>query len=239
MVRTVLIDDEKASICVLTSLFEEYFHFVEVVGNATSVKEGKKEILKHKPDLVFLDIEMGDGTGFDLLESISVTDFKVVFITAYSEYALKAIKKRAFDYLLKPIDVDELRDTLSQIKTELQQNEMHTTKYPSKLNIPYKNGSLYIEVNKISRIEAQGSYCKIYTTDKEEYIVSNNLKHFENKLNPNQFFRCHHSHLINLSKVERIINEMGMIAVLNDGTHVDISKRKKCEFHRSMGLSLE
>ncbi len=238
MIKTILIDDEKSSIKVLNALFKEYFDFIEVIDTATSVKTGKVSILKHNPDLVFLDIKMNDGTGFDLLKSLPFINFKIIFMTAYSEYALKAIKTQALDYLLKPIDVDELTETLLSFKKEFEREKSIQCSYPSKILVPYKNGSIYLEVSKIIRIEAQGSYCKIFVEGKGDYLISNNLKHFEGKMNPNQFFRCHHSHLINLEKVESINNEVGMEVVLTDGSRIDVSRRKKAEFYKAMDINL-
>jgi two-component system LytT family response regulator len=238
MIRTILIDDEDSSIQVLKTLINKYFNFIEIVGTANSVKNSKKLILEQSPDLIFLDIEMTDGTGFDLLDTVPTEKFKVIFITAYSEYTLKAIKKRAFDYLLKPIDIDELESTIFQVQKEIQKPRTKSVKYPSKINIPYKSGSAYLDTSSIIRLEAHGSYSKIHISDNEEFLVSNNLKHFENKLNPANFFRCHHSHIVNLSKVKRVINEMGTMAILEDGSHIDISKRKKNEFFRRMEMNI-
>ncbi|ELR72726.1 two component transcriptional regulator, LytTR family [Fulvivirga imtechensis AK7] len=231
MIRVVLIDDENTAIRALQTLLHEYFDYIEVVGTASSLDEGKIVVLRQKPDLVFLDIELRDGTGFDLLEAIPV-NFKVVFVTAYSEYALKAIKKRAFDYLLKPVDVDELARTLDDIKRELQTRE--APRYPARLSIPCKNGSLYIQADQILKLDASGSYSKIFLENGDSHMASHNLSYFEKLLDPGRFFRCHHSHIVNLTKVKRVLFEMGMIVVLTDGSCVDVSKRKKTEFNQRM-----
>lgn len=232
MIKAVLIDDETSAIKALQALLKEYFSFITVAATATSITAGKKAVLKHQPDLVFLDIELQDGSGFDLLESIPV-NFKVIFVTAYSEYALQAIKKRAFDYILKPIDVDELAKTLDEVKRTLW-NQTEASSYSSTLSIPCKNGNVYAPADQIIRLDAHGSYCKIFMENGEAYMVSNNLSHFEKMLNPKQFFRCHNSHIINLSKVKKVLQEMGTVAVLSDGAQVDISKRRKAEFNLRM-----
>lgn len=234
MIKTILIDNEDTLRQELKIILDEECDFIEVISVENSVEEGRKSILKYSPDLIFLDIELADGTGFDLLKSIPTIDFKIIFMTASLKYAVQAIKKGAFDYLLKPIDVDELSVTLFRIKRTLKIPNRDIERDGARFSIPYQNGIVYLEINKIIRIEAQGSYCKIHTNDQAVYTVSSRLKSYERKLGIHTFFRCHHSHIINLSKVSRVINEMKIVAVMDDGSHIDISTRRKNEFYKSM-----
>jgi len=229
MIKAILIDDENSAINALSTLLTEYFDFVEVIATANSVDEGYKVLTNHTPDIIFLDVEMPDGTGFDLLKRFSSTPFKVIFVTAYSEYAIKAIKEKAFDYLLKPIDINELTSTLQQLKGSIKPKST-----PSRISVPCKNGHQYLKTDHIIKIAASGSYCKIYLTTGENLTVSSNLKHFEQILCGQKFYRCHHSYIVNLDKVVSVINDIGAIAVLEDDSQVDISKRKKHDFIEHM-----
>lgn len=231
MIKAVVIDDESSAISALKAVLDEYFSFVEVIATGRSIAEGRKILLKHSPDLLFLDIELQDGSGFDLLEAIPV-NFKVVFVTAYSEYALKAIKKRAFDYLLKPVDIDELAKTLDHMRKAPDRGAL--SGYAQRISIACRNGNLFVSTDDILRLEAQGSYSIIFLENGDSYLVSHNLSYFEKVLDPVHFYRCHHSHIINLGKVTRAIHELGTVAILCDGSRVDVSKRKKTEFNHRM-----
>lgn len=226
MIKAVIIDDEKLAVTTLQTFLEEYFDDIEVVGTASSLDDAKIVLLKQNPDLVFLDIKLKDGTGFELLDSLSA-DFRVIFVTAYSEYALEAIKKRAYDYLLKPVDIDELTDALYHVRKELQSSD--SFKHATRLAVPCKNGSIYVKINEIMRVEAHGSYSKIFLESGITHMISHNLSYIEKLLNPALFFRCHYSHIVNLSKVEKVIHELGILAVLSDGSQVQVSTRKKVD----------
>lgn len=244
MIKAVIIDDEKKSREVLKSLIEQNFPEINVAGMADGVSSGYDLIKEHSPEVVFLDIKMGDGTGFDLLEKLQDKNLKIIFTTAYDKFALKAIKYSALDYLMKPIDPEELRSTIEKIekqKSSLPDNEqlrflLESFKKPgnfSKITLLTGNAYEVVNIDDIVRCEAEGSYTKFILVNKKQILVSFSLKHYEDLLPENDFFRIHHHHLINMHHVQKILKEDGGYVVLSDGSKLEISRRKKDIFmHR-------
>ncbi|HAA10203.1 MAG TPA: hypothetical protein DCE41_00335 [Cytophagales bacterium] len=235
--RTLIIDDDEKALMALKFYLDNYFPWVELVGTAANVTDGRAAIMQHQPDLVFLDIEMPDGLGVDLLEKFKQRDFEVVYTTGHEEYALRAIKQRAFDYLLKPIDLDDLQAALEDIRKRRVSSpspESLSIHYPERLAVPQKTGLELVPVVEIMHINADGGYTKLCTSQGKQYTSSHNLKHWEEQLNPQDFFRCHHAHLVQLRYVRHITSEGGYTATLTNGTKIEISRRRFSDFQQAL-----
>ncbi len=234
-ITAIIVDDEINSISSLKTLLFELNAGIEVVGEATRVEQGVELIKATKPDLVFLDIEMPKKDGFELLRAFDRPNFKVIFITGYSHYAIKAIKFSALDYILKPIDKNELlaaieksRDELSDQKSRLDSfSELLESSTPDFIVIPSVNGFSKLLLHSIQYIEAKSGNYSIFYTDKGRTLVATKpLNYYENLLLQNSFFRCHRSYIVNINKVkgwESAKNEL----VLQDETRLAVSARKK------------
>ena len=244
-IRAIIIDDEEMGRVALRNMVRDYCKQTEVIAEADDVGTGIAAIRKHKPDLVFLDIEMTTGTGFDLLAKLQPVDFEVIFTTAYAQYAIRAFKTAALAYLLKPVDLQDLvaaeqkiiarmgeKDSFERVKVLLE--SIHNR--PRKIALPTLEGALYPEVHDILRLEAQGSYTFVYFMDGRRLMVSGNLKVFEDMLLPHGFFRSHKSHLINLQYVREYQKGKVGTLVLVDGSSVKLSPGKKQEFLEKMDL---
>lgn len=231
MIKAVIIDDIPEAIAVLKADLENYCVNIEVVGSAEGVVTGAKIIKELQPDLVFLDIQMKDGTGFDLLEILNEVNFKLIFTTASDEYAVKAFKFSAVDYLLKPIDPDELMDAVSRVEGQdkpaqridlLRENFVKAKRIAlntlEKIHI--------VNVEEILRCESNINYTMFYFTDNSKLLVTKTLKEFDNLLSGHNFIRVHQSHLINTHFIKEFLKSDGVI-VMRDGTKVPVSTRKK------------
>lgn len=240
--KVVIVEDEKNSREGLRNLIEEFCTDTEVKGMASSVDEGIALIKEVKPDLLMLDIEMQTATGFDLLEKLGEVNFDVIFTTAYEQYAIKAIKFSAIDYLLKPIDVNELVQAVDRVKAKrnntnsnqqvelLLKNLKLENPKTHKITLSTSEGMVFIPVTEIIRCEAQGAYTTFFLKENKKILVSKNLKEYESLLSDYNFFRIHNSHLINLGEVERYIKSDGGYVVMKDGSQVAISNTRKDEF---------
>jgi two-component system LytT family response regulator len=241
MITALLVDDEKKNRDSLKKLLTEYCPAVEVIGEAGSVEEAILFLRKQKPGLVFLDVEMPNGSGFDLLRQVDRIDFKIIFVTAHSHYAIKAIRFSAVDYLLKPVDTDDLIAAVKKASEENVNTEEHykgllnnlstTTSY--KLAIPIKDGFAFLAPDEIIRLQADGTYTHIYTST-EKYTGTKNIKEYEQLLADQNFFRSHNSHLINLKHVKRFSRLDGYFVHMSDSSVAEISRRKKEEFIEMM-----
>ena len=239
MIKALIIDDDSISRMLLREILKKTIANVELLGEASSVEEGLALIEQKDPDVVFLDISMPDGTGFDLLDKLKKIDFKIIFITAYSEYAIKAFKYSAFDYLVKPINVEELAKAINRIpKTKkvdskiavnaLKANIMASGEHGAKtIALPELNGFAIIDVDKIVRCEGLRNYTRIIFRDEAEKIVSRTLLEFENLLTPLGFIRIHRSHLVNLANVVRYIKAQGGLVELRTGELLKVSTKYK------------
>ena len=231
MYRAIIVDDELTGINTLKILIERYTSNIKVVATATEPENGIKLIEDYKPDIIFLDISMPRINGFDLLDKLNYKGFKLVFTTAHEEFALKAIKNKAYDYLLKPIDIDELRDCISNITADIVENkDAPKTSLPSIIELNVKDGILFIKPSDIIRLEASGSYTTIYLANNEKHMASKNLKDYEAQLDPSSFYRCHTSHVVNLHKVVKLISIDGLYAKMSDDSLVEISRKNKQAF---------
>jgi len=248
-VKAIIVEDELRSREFLNNLVKEYCPAVQVLATAATVDEAIQAINTHKPELVFLDIELHTGTGFDVLESVVDTNFHVIFTTAYDHYAVKAIKFSAVDYLLKPIDVDELQSAVQKVSNKLSGNNkqalqvlLQNLRKPLgsdfSITLATSEGLEFVPLQQIIRLEASGPYTHFFLKEGKKIIVSKNLKEYELLLTEHHFFRVHNSHIINMKEVKRMIKTDGGYAIMNDESMISISPKKKDEFMQQMGLRL-
>lgn len=236
--KTIIIDDNLNAQEFLEELLKFHLPGLTLLGKACNVHEGKQLIASTAPDLVFLDVEMPQGTGFDLLQQIKEINFQVIFTTAYEKYALQAIRFSALDYLLKPIDATELsialdkarentQKELSQLKINtLLQNLRQQINTDQKLVLKDKYGMQITTVKDIIRLEADNNYTRFFIQNQSPILVSKSLKDYENILPKHYFFRCHKSHLVNLDYLLRYDKRDEEVLVLSDKSRVPVSRRK-------------
>jgi two-component system LytT family response regulator len=245
----VIVDDENHSRETLKNLVVEFCEGVEVLATASSVTEAITAIKNTKPDIVFLDIELQTGTGFDILDQIENITFEVIFTTAFEQYALKAVKFSSLDYLLKPIDLEELQkavDKARKIKDKDVYNKkletlLHNLKQQqpttNKICLSTTDGYEFINVEEICYCKAEGSYTSFKLIDGATHLVSKHLKEYETLLADQYFMRVHNSFLINLNEVKKYIKSDGGYILMNNGDSVSISRNKKDDFFKIMNLS--
>ncbi|MCH8332257.1 MAG: response regulator transcription factor, partial [Bacteroidetes bacterium] len=220
MIKSIIIDDEDKARKNLESLLVEFCNDVEVVAMEGTVDEGITAIKKSKPDVV-LDIKMRNETGFDLLEKMDNIDFDIIFVTAHDEYAIQAFKFSAIDYIMKPINIEDLQNAIEKVATKqkedrpkmnyeiLKENISRSNVGQKKIAIPTSEGLLFIQVKDIIRCEADGSYTHIFLANKDKITVSKILKEFEGLLTEYNFLRVHQSHLINLEHIKKYVSAKG------------------------------
>jgi len=246
MLRTILIDDEADGRESLRLALEKYCPEVAIVGICENAETGKKAIEKLQPDLVFLDVQMPRISGFDLLQQLTRISFGVIFVTAFDRYAIKAIKFSALDYLLKPIDIDELLNAVhkaSQQSFPVQRhvyqsvfsNSQHRLGKIEKVAVPTHDGIDFYPTDDIIYCQADGSYTTLFLRGKPKQLICKKLIEFEHLLAESGFFRVHHSSLINLKHVQKYIRGEGGYVILTDNFHVDVSRRRKEEFLQLLG----
>lgn len=237
--KTLIVDDDANSRAILQSMIEKGHPELGPIFLAKNLREADELVRKEKPELVFLDVELPDGTGFDLLERVCVNDFKLVFTTAFEHYAVRAFKFNAIDYLLKPFSPDELADAIRKAlaKTPVSsgtQSLLNLIDFvrgsAKKLALPMLSGFEYVEVKDIIRCEAEGNYTRVYMRDKQMHLISRTLKNYEQLLVPEGFMRVHAAHLINLKEVKSYRKGEGGYIVMCDGSTVEVSRNKKNEF---------
>ena len=229
--KALIVDDELHGRENLKKIIGNYCPEVEVHGTAENVTAAKGLVVLLKPEVVFLDINMPVLDGFDFLDQFDERDFMVVFVSAHEEYGIKALKAGAVDYLLKPINIKELKLTVKKLLSlQDSSNNEKVTLDSDKVIIPDSNGFNVIETGKIIRLEADGCYTKIFTSEGKNSVISRTLKDFENSLPENTFFRIHKSHLINFKFIKSYSNLDGTHVIMNDGSRIEISRRKAPDF---------
>ena len=242
-IKAVLVDDEPDNVKTLELLIQKYCPDVTVEAVFTESKAALKALPKIACDILFLDIEMPDINGFELLNKLKKFDASVVFVTAHSTYAVKAFKFSALDYILKPIDVADLRQTIEKYKKtrttapdrdmmkQLMSNiELLSNPKASKLSVSTQDGIEIINLNDVDYMKAERAYTLIKRQDKADLMVSKPLKDFEEMLPPTKFMRIHDSYLINLDRVLRYLRQDGGYAVMRDGSEILISRGRKDDF---------
>lgn len=243
MIKAIIIDDEQHCIDRLKNLVATYCsNDVSIVDTFNNIDDAYLALQQLKPDLVFLDVQINRETGFDLLRKLSAISFDVIFTTAYEQYAVKAFKFSATDYLLKPIDVDDLKDSIKRIKEhEIKghkneglnllisniKNIQHQTK---KITVPTINGLEFLNIQDILHCKSDVNYTTIFMKDKSKLMVAKTLKEFEGILSNYNFFRVHNSHLVNLNHIKSYHKGKGGYLILEDSTEIEVSTRKKDDF---------
>lgn len=250
MIRTVLVDDDKKNITILKALLKELPTEIEIVGEAGSAEEASKLIPLLKPDLVFLDIEMPFGNAFDLLDKLMPVNFEIIFITAFDEYTLKAFRYSALDYLLKPVDIDDLQVSVQRAENKIASKNINTQlsnllynfNKPSasvtRIAMPVKEGFDFINVNEIISCESKNNCTIVCTQTGKKYTCTRTIKDYEDLLPENSFFRVHHSYIVNVNFIRKFFKEgRGGYIELSDGTTIPVASRRKDIFLSKFGYS--
>jgi two-component system LytT family response regulator len=244
MIRIVLVDDEPQSCKSLAIKLKSIAEDIEIIGTFHHPEKAISGIRKLKPAVIFLDIEMPGMNGFQLLEQIEEFDFEVIFVTAYNEYMLNALRISAFDYLLKPVDTEELKNALTRLrnKISLRENSAHTKEQlellsdtlkeqhaPKRLALTTLQGIIFLKINEIVRVEALSNYSTFYLINKQKIMVSKTLKEFEAVLIMQNFFRVNRSCIVNTDYIVKYKHEDGGILELQDGSEVGVGPHRKNE----------
>lgn len=239
-IKAIIIDDEERARDSLSSIIKEYCKDVSIIDTCSNVPDGVISINKHKPDVIFLDIEMPDYNGFELFSFFNEINFDIIFVTAYSQYAIKAFEVSAIDYLLKPVDIEALQKSLEKVKTKQTQialqkrlellKENFTADEINKIALPMGDGLLFVEMKDIILFEADGAYTNLYMNNGSKILVSKRLKFFEDILqNRTNFFRPHRSHLININYIKKYIKGDNQI-VMDNLVELSLSRDLKQDF---------
>jgi two-component system LytT family response regulator len=236
--RTVIIDDEEHARQTIARMIRDEADDVEIVGEAGDIQTGLELLRVEKPDVLLLDIDLPDGSGFDLLEQLPRYDFKLIFITAFEEYAIKAFRFSALDYLLKPFDPDDVRTAFKKAREIIEKEETqlkldaflynieHMSKETRKIVLRTSESIHLVNVQDIMHCRSDGNYTHIFLSDRKKLLVSKTLKEFDTMLTPYGFFRIHQSHLINLNFMDHFSREQDQV-VLKDATALPVSSRRK------------
>lgn len=240
MITAVLVDDEFNNIENLSNLLHSHCPDVSIIGTATNAESAKAIIEEKKPELVFLDIQMPDKSGFDLLQSLDGHNFEVIFVTAHDRYGIQAIKFSAVDYLLKPVDIGELKSAVQkavsrksqqsqnkQVQNLLQLLNHQNFREEHRIALPTAKETRFVETQKIVRCESSNNYTAFFFQSGEKLVVSKPIYEFEELLKDYGFLRCHQSHLVNKKYIKSWVKEDGGYLVLEDGTEIPISRQKK------------
>jgi two-component system, LytTR family, response regulator len=241
-ISAVIIDDEPGNIVTITEMVKQYCPNIFIKGTAPDPLKGYELIKETNPDLVFLDIEMPYGNAFDLLDKLVPVNFEVVFITAFNDYAIKAFKYAALDYLLKPVNINELKNAVDKVTKRLEDKTINTRIASlltnlkpenigtQKIALPTIDGCSFEDISNIMYLQAESSYTYIYCKGKPKLLVSKNLKDFEEILPPDLFCRIHHASIVNINFVKKYFKGRGGYVQMKDGTSIEISVRKKNDF---------
>jgi two-component system LytT family response regulator len=242
MIQAIIIDDEPNNVEALQQLLVKYCPVVEVIGTANDVQTGQALIVNTDPDLVFLDIEMPYGNAFDMLNTLTPVSFEIIFVTAFDNYAINAIKYSALDYLLKPVNIRELQGAVQKAADRIKtkninrkiENLLHNLNVPNfsyqKIALPTLEGFVFVNIKDLVWLEARGSYTCIYLDTRQKIIVSRTLKEFEDMLPEASFSRIHQSYIINHHFIRKYTRGRGGSIEMEDGTVIEVSMRKKDEF---------
>lgn len=239
--KTIIIDDEAKARKTIKEILKYAGTDIEVVAEGESVQTGYKAVLKHQPDLVLLDIKMPDGTGFDLLKKLPDTNFKLIFITAFEQYAIRAFDFSALDYILKPIDPAKLIRAVQKaakaienenltLKLQTLFSNLNAGKKPQKLVLHTEKKIHVVETKNIIYCQSDGGYTTFNLIDNRKITVSKNLKTFDELLSGNSFFRPHQSYLVNLNYIEYYNKHDGGYITMKNGAKIPVSQRKKEQF---------
>nr|MBP6316025.1 response regulator transcription factor [Chitinophagaceae bacterium] len=248
--RVIIVDDEITSSQVLEKLIQHYLPTLQVIAVCNKPSEAIEKISELNPDLVFMDIELPEMTGFDILEKIHPIHFNIIFTTAHTQYGIKAIQFSAIDYLLKPIDIEDLQMAVARASTLLSNNQslerikilleniqlLHTDNPFNRIALPTGDGLKFVYTSDIVRCSSSNNYSHIFLKGGEKLLISKTLKEVENVLSAHSFFRVHNSHLVNTQYIKKFIKGDIFQIVMSDGTEVEVSRRKKEELLKILQL---
>lgn len=246
MIRAIIIDDESSSRNALRQKLMNHCAEVNIIAECENGEQGIKSIEENKPDIIFLDVEMPRMNGFTMLQQLNEHDFEIIFITAYDHYAIKAIRFSALDYLVKPVEVSDLRIAVAKAAAKrkkrsgnqsletLLHNLTKNKKEQHRIAIPSMEGLQFVEITDIVYLEAQSNYTIFWLTENKKITVSKTLKDFEELLPQNIFFRIHHSYIININHIDRYIKGDGGQVLMKNGVLLDVARRKKEEFMKAI-----
>ena len=239
MIRGIIVEDERHSRETLRGMLDRYCKNVEVIAEADSYRSGLQEIREHHPDVVFLDIQMPDGSGFRMLEELDEIDFEIIFTTAFDQFAIKAIKYSALDYLLKPIDPEELVNALKKVENKLSNQKVNQNIQvlldnikardadPHKIILSTSEKIHIIETDQILRCESDNYYTNFFLADGKKILISKTLKENEQLLSDHNFIRPHKSHLVNVKYIKGFLKYDGGYIEMTDGSRIPVSRRKR------------
>lgn len=239
MIRGIIVEDERHSRETLRGMLDRYCRNVEIIAEANSYRSGLEAVREHKPDVVFLDIQMPDGSGFRMLEELDKIDFEIIFTTAFDEFAIKAIKYSALDYLLKPIDPEELVNATRKVESKLSTQEVNQNIQVLLDNIKSRDTESHkivlstsekihvIETDQIIRCESDNYYTNFFLADGKKILVSKTLKENEELLSDHNFIRPHKSHLVNVKFIKGFLRSDGGYIEMTDGSKIPVSRRKR------------
>ena len=247
MIRSIIIDDEQHCIKALLSDLQKHCSSIEVVEACSSAKEGMRAIKKLNPDLVFLDVEMPWMNGFEMLEILGEINFSIIFTTAHDEFAAKAFRISAVDYLLKPIDANDLKAAVQKVEKKMDEGSsvqhisnllrnMRQTSAEQKIALPQREGYEFVDISSIIYCTAEGAYTKIFIKRKKAMLISRTLGDVEELLSPEMFQRIHHSTVVNVSYISQFLRTDGGNVVLKNGEKLSVSKAKKEMLMARLGL---
>jgi two-component system LytT family response regulator len=243
MLKTVVIDDQEFCTEVIRDMLAENCPDVKIAAVCNSGKDGIKAIKKHNPDLVILDVEMPEMSGFDMLQKIKNPSFEVIFTTSFDKYSIQAIRFSALDYLLKPVAAHELVAAVDRIKqnqnkyfnkksASLFQHLTETKKPLHQIALPSSDGLIFLVVADVVHCESDSNYTTLFLKSKEKIMITKTLKEVENLLDGSDFFRIHNSHLININHIKKYIRGNAGYVIMSDGSHLNIARNKKDDFLR-------
>ncbi|SEL84965.1 LytR/AlgR family response regulator transcription factor [Parapedobacter koreensis] len=250
MIRTLIIDDEPHCVTALLHDINRLCPQIEVIATCNSAKEGMLAIVEHRPDLIFLDIDMPVMDGFELLEALKEDrcHFQVIFTTAYDEFTLRAIRVNAMDYLLKPVDGTELTEAVSRVSKYLRENTSQATRITSLLQLlrttgdqqrialPNRNGYEFIDTDDVLYCKADGAYTQFVLVDGRKILISKSLSEIGHMLPDPYFIRIHHSSMVNIRKISHFKKFKTSVVVMSDGEHLNVSRSRKDELLLKMGV---
>ncbi len=228
--HAIIIDDDITNIELIEIFIQRYAPDIKVIGKVDNVEEGIEELIQKKPDLLFLDIQLHDQSGFDILESIQQPELLVIMITAHSNYATQAVRAKVNDYLLKPLSIKEFTQAVNRIREEYtkQQSTRTSTNF---ISITHKEQTLLLPIDSIARLEAQRTYALIKTKEGKEYLSPKPLSYYDANLPPHLFLRVHHSHIININEVANIVRNKSNSLRLHSGDEIPVSASRKKEIY--------
>ncbi len=234
--KVIIIDDEQKSIENLKNLLLSYCPIVKKIEEANNIIDAELLIRRSQPDLIFLDIEMPNGNGFELAKNIKDLQINLIFVTAFDTYAIEAFRQNAIDYLLKPIDIDLLMIAIEKT-TKFNKNSPYITneiiqKFPqlfntNKIKLPTMNGFELLDVDQIIFVKSNGNYTHVFSKQNKKYILSKNIGEIEKLLPSNLFIRIHNEHIVNLNEIVRYVKGRGGYIILKNNQHLDVAERRK------------